>query len=174
MVVPPMRWLAAPPTRKECSMHRLSSIPAAHKWVWRFGVICTGVSARFPLAPLSRTLGKRNPEISTSADRLDTASCRYSIMATTALISRQSAFLLTITAWEDSRNVKPKRKLNVNPSPLDICNNRDASAAHSSNQRLLVWKATRTFTAFRTIAKRSAAVGRVDTRRRMSTTSLRN
>ena len=57
------------PTRKECSEYRLCSIPAARKWAWRFEVICAGVSASFPLSPLSRTLGKKNPEPSASAQR---------------------------------------------------------------------------------------------------------
>lgn len=47
-----------PPYPTECHEYRLCSIPAARKWDWRFEVICTGVSARFPLSPLSRTLKK--------------------------------------------------------------------------------------------------------------------
>ena len=38
-----------------------------------------------------------------SAHCMDTSACRYSIMAATAQISRQSAFLRTTTAWEDYR-----------------------------------------------------------------------
>ena len=44
MAVPSIRWLPATPTRKECKVHRLSSMPAARRRVWRFKVICASVS----------------------------------------------------------------------------------------------------------------------------------
>ena len=116
MAVPSIWWLAPPPTRKECNVYRLSSIRCPQKWVWRFEVICAGVSAKFPFSPRSRTLGNKKPAPSASDLCMDAAACWYSIMAATAQISRQLAFLLTTSAWEDSRNVFPKRKLKMNPS----------------------------------------------------------
>ena len=98
MAVPSMWWLAAPPTRKECNVYCLFSIPAARRLVWRFAVICAGVNARFPFYPLSRTLGNKKLEPSTRAHCMDAAACWYSIIAATAQISRQSVFLLTTTA----------------------------------------------------------------------------
>ena len=41
-------------------MYRLSSIPAARRWVWRLVVICAAVSASSPFSPPSTTLGNRN------------------------------------------------------------------------------------------------------------------
>ena len=103
----------------------MPSIPAACKWIWRFAVTCAGVIATFPLALPYRKLG--DPEPSASSHCMDNAACRYSIMATTAQISRQLAFLLTTTAWEDSRRLS-KRRLEMNPPPPEICNTCDATA----------------------------------------------
>ena len=46
IAVPSTRWLAAPTTRTERNVCRLSPI-RSRKWIWGFEVICTGVSARF-------------------------------------------------------------------------------------------------------------------------------
>ena len=140
MAVPSVRWLAAPPTRNECSVYRLSSIPAARRWVWRFKVICNGVYAKFPLPPLSRTLGNRKPEPATSSHSMDAAACRYFIMDTTAQISRQFSLIFTTTAWDDSRNVFLNKKLKMKPSRRDICNTCVTTAPDRLNPRFIVRK----------------------------------
>ena len=52
-----------------------------------------------------KTLGNKIPSPSASAHCMDAAACRYLIMAATAQISRQLAFLLTTTTWEDSGSI---------------------------------------------------------------------
>ena len=64
-------------------------------------------------------------------------------------------------------------KFKMNPSPPDVCITCDATDTNGSNLRVIVCKATQEIATSRTVA-RSATVGRVDTHRRMSTTSLRN
>ena len=105
---------------------------------------------------------------------MDAAACRYSIIAATAQNSRQLVFLLTTTAWEVSRIFFPKRKLKMNPFPPGICITCAATATDNSNPRFIVWNATQEIATSRTMAKRSANVGKVAPRRRMSVTNLRN
>ena len=40
-----------PNTHKECIVYRLSSMPAARRWVWMLVVICAGVGANSPFLP---------------------------------------------------------------------------------------------------------------------------
>ena len=70
MAVPSMLWLAAPLIRKECIVYRLTSMPAARRWVGRLVVICAGVNARFPSPrllqrPETETLTPRQVPIAT-------------------------------------------------------------------------------------------------------------
>ena len=62
----------------------------------------------------------------------------------------------------------------MNPSPPVICNTCDATATDSSKPCTIVWKATQNMTTSRIIAMRSAAVGSIRGRRRMSRTRPRN
>ena len=95
-------------------------------------------------------------------------------MAATAQISRQSRFFFTTTAWEEFRSIFPNIKLKMKPSPPDICNTWDATATDSSKPRFIVWNATQNMATSRIIAMRSAAVGSVCARRRMSRTNSRS
>ena len=59
---PSILWLAAPLTRKEYIVYRVSSMRAVRRRVWRLLAICAGVNASSPISPPSRTLGNRNPD----------------------------------------------------------------------------------------------------------------
>ena len=62
MAVLSMWWPATSPTRKECNVYRLSSIPAARGLAWRVVVVCAGFSAKSLSLRLLGALGSRNPE----------------------------------------------------------------------------------------------------------------
>ena len=82
-------------------MYRLSSMPAARRWVWRSVVICAGVNASSPFSPPSRPLGNKSYDPSASDNCMDFPACWCSTTAATAQISRQSRFFLTTTAWDE-------------------------------------------------------------------------
>ena len=114
---------SAPPTRKECKVSRLSSMPAALKSSLEVRGHLRSCQRQNPshLRFLGR-LGTEKPEPSASAHCMDAGACRYAIVAATVQISRLSVIFLTTTAWEDSRSVLPKRKLKMNFSLPGICN----------------------------------------------------
>ena len=120
-----------------------SSVPAARKWIWRLVVICACVNARYIMFPHSIALGNRNPDIYASDQCMDSASWRYSTTAATVQISRQSRLFLATTAWEELRNIVPKKELKMNLSPPVICNKCDTTATDTLTTRFPVYRVSR-------------------------------
>ena len=57
------------------------------------------------------------PEPSAIVYRMDAVAYRHSVISATAQIGRQSVFVLTNTAWENTCSVFATRKLKVMPLP---------------------------------------------------------